>query len=168
VQSLRQDLLLGIRSLRKEPASAFIASITLALGIGLCTIAFSLVYGVFFRGLDVPEPDRLTLIFRANPSRDQDQMWVTVHDLHDWRAQQTSFESLAYFSNGTVNLAGPEGPEQYSGAFVSANTFDALKMRPMLGTTFRPGDDNAGAPLTVVLGDYPATIAALRDAGGIE
>jgi hypothetical protein len=54
VQSLRQDLLLGIRSLRKEPSSAVIASVTLALGIGLCTVAFSLVYGVFLRGLDVP------------------------------------------------------------------------------------------------------------------
>jgi len=152
VQSLRQDLLLGIRSLRKEPASAVIASITLALGIGLCTIAFSLVYGVFLRGLDVPEPDRLTLIFRANPSRSNDQMWVTVHDFYDWRAQQTSFESLAHFSDGTVNLAGSEGPERYDGAFVSANVFDALRVRPILGTTFRPGDDNAGAPLTVVLG----------------
>jgi putative ABC transport system permease protein len=152
VQSLRQDLLLGFRSLRKEPASAIIASITLALGIGLCTIAYSLVYGVFLRGLDVPEPDRLTLIFRANPSRNQNQLWATLHDLHDWRAQQTSFESLAYFSDGTVNLAGPEGPERYEGAFVSANLFETLRVRPILGTTFRPDDDKAGAPLTVVLG----------------
>ena len=150
--SLRQDLLLGVRSLRKEPASAIIASITLALGIGLCTIAFSLVYGVFLRGLDVPEPDRLTLIYRANPSRNQDQLWVTLHDLHDWRAQQTTFESLAHFSSGTVNLAGPEGPERYEGAFVSANLFETLRIRPILGTTFRPDDDKAGAPLTVVLG----------------
>jgi len=152
VPSLRQDLLLGVRSLRKEPASAIIASITLALGIGLCTIAFSLVYGVFLRGLDVPEPDRLTLIYRANPSRNQDQLWVTLHDLHDWRAQQTTFESLAHFSSGTVNLAGPEGPERYEGAFVSANLFETLRIRPILGTTFRPDDDKAGAPLTVVLG----------------
>ena len=152
MQSLKQDLLLGFRSLRKEPASAIIASITLALGIGLCTIAFSLVYGVFLRGLDVPEPDRLTLIYRANPSRNQDQLWVTLHDLYDWRTQQTSFESLAHFSDGTVNLAGPEGPERYEGAFVSANLFEALRVRPILGTTFRPDDDRPGAPLTVVLG----------------
>ncbi len=152
MQSLRQDLLLGVRSLRKEPASAIIASITLALGIGLCATSFSLVYGVFLRGLDIPEPDRVRLIYRTNPARGNDQMWVTVYDFHDWRAQQTSFEMLANFSNGTVNLAGPEGPEQYDGAFVSANAFDALRVRPILGTTFRPGDDNADAPLTIVLG----------------
>jgi len=152
MQSIRQDLLLGLRSLRKEPASAIIASITLALGIGLCTIAFSLVYGVFFRGHDVPEPERLTVIFRANPSREQDEMWVTAHDLHDWRAQQTTFEGLGHFSGGTVNLAGADGPERYDGAFVSANLFDLLRVKAVLGTTFRPGDDAAGAPLTVVLG----------------
>jgi putative ABC transport system permease protein len=152
VQSLRQDLLLGVRSLRKEPSSAVIASITLALGIGLCAIAFSLVYGVFLRGLDVPRPDRLTLIYRANPSRNQEQLWVSAHDVYDWRAQQTSFESLAYYFDGTVNLAGPEGPERYEGAFVSANLFDLLRVRPILGTTFRPGDEQPGAPLTVVLG----------------
>jgi predicted permease len=152
MQSLRQDLLLGLRSLRKEPASAIIASITLALGIGLCSVSFSLVYGVFFRGHDVPEANRLTVIFRANPSRDQDEMWVTVHDFHDWRAQQTTFEGLGHLSTGTVNLAGADGPERYNGAFVSANTFDLLRVPAVLGTTFRPGDDAAGAPLTVVLG----------------
>lgn len=150
--SLWQDLLLGLRTLRKEPASAVITSLTLALGIGLCTVSWSLVYGVFFRGLDVPEADRLTLIYRANPSRDEDQMWVTAHDLHDWREQQTSFEALAHFSTGTVNLAGTDSPERYDGAFVSANTFDVLRVRAVLGTGFRPGDDAAGAPLTVVLG----------------
>ena len=152
LHSLRQDLLLGIRSLRKEPASAVIASITLALGIGLCTIAFSLVYGVFLRGLDVPEPDRLTLIYKSNPSRGENQMWATVHDFYDWRAQQSSFEALANYSEASVNLSGPEGPERYEGAFVSANLFDVLRVRPILGNGFRPTDDIAGAPLTLVLG----------------
>jgi len=146
------DLLLGVRALRKEPASAVITSFTLALGIGLCTIAFSLLYGVFLRGLDVPEPGRLTLIYRVNPSREIRQDGVPVHDFYDWREQQASFEALAHFSTGTVNLAGSEGPERYNGGFVSANVFDALRVRPIVGTTFRPGDDAAGAPLTVVLG----------------
>jgi len=146
------DLLLGVRALRKEPASAVITSFTLALGIGLCTIAFSLLYGVFLRGLDVPEPGRLTLIYRTNPSREITEGAVPVYDFYDWREQQTSFDALAHFSRGTVNLAGSEGPERYQGGFVSANLFDALRVKPIVGTSFRPGDDAAGAPLTVVLG----------------
>ena len=152
MKSLWQDLRIALRSLRKEPASAVITSITLALGIGLCTISFSLVYGVFLRGLDVPEPERLTLVYRTNPSQDQDFMGVNMHDLADWRAQQSSFQGLGHFSTGTVNLSGVEGPERYDGAFVSANVFDLLRVRPVLGTTFRVGDDEQGAPLTLVLG----------------
>jgi predicted permease len=146
------DLLLGLRSLRKEPVSAIIASFTLALGIGLCTTAFSLVYGVFLRGLDVPEANRLTVIGRTNPAREVDWSGVPVHDFYDFREQQSSFEGLAHFNTGTVNLAGTEGPERFNGAFVSANVFDVLRVQPIRGHTFRSGDDAAGAPLTVVLG----------------
>ena len=130
------DLLLGVRSLRKEPVSAIITSFTIALGIGLCTIAFSLLYGVFFRGLDVPEPNRLTVIGRTNPARQVDWSGIPVHDFYDFREQQSSFESLARFTTGTVNLAGREAPERFDGAFVSANVFDALRVRPILGGTF--------------------------------
>ena len=152
MRAVLQDLLLGLRTLRKERASAAIASLTLALGIGACTIAFSLVYGVFFRGLDVPEANRLILISRSVPSRDIDFMGVNRHDLYDWRAQQTAFEGLGTFETGTVNLSGTEGPERYDGAFVSANIFELLRVRPALGTGFRPGDDAPKAPLTLVLG----------------
>jgi len=152
MHSWLQDIQLSFRALKKEPASAVIASITLALGIGLCTIAFSLVYGVFFRGLDVPQADRLLVIYRTVPSRNIDFMGVTWHDYADWREQQTSFEGLAMFETGTVNVSGTEGPERYDGAFVTANVFDVLRVQPVLGTTFRPGDDVAKAPLTVVLG----------------
>jgi predicted permease len=94
----------------------------------------------------------LTLIGRTNPTREVDWSWVPIHDYYDFREQQSSFKSLAYFTTGTVNLAGSEGPERFDGAFVSAGVFDALRVRPVLGGTFRPGDDAAGAPLTVVLG----------------
>ncbi|TFG51607.1 MAG: ABC transporter permease [Gemmatimonadales bacterium] len=152
MRALWNDLILSLRSLRKEPGSALIASLTLALGIGLCSAAFSLGYGVFMRGLDVPEADRITLIYRSNPDRDQEFMSVTQHDLADWREQQTSFEGLAAYRTGTINLSGTEGPERYNGGFVSANMFDQLRVQPILGSGFRQGDDNTGAPLTLVLG----------------
>ncbi len=146
------DLRLGLRGLRKEPLSAVITIFTLALGIGLCATSFSLLYGVFLRGLDVPEANRVTLIYRSNPARHIDYGGVPQHDFYDWRAQQTSFDGLAAFSTGTVNLADGDSPERYDGGFVSANTFELLRVRPVVGTGFRPGDDLAGAPLTVVLG----------------
>ncbi len=152
MKSLWPDFLLGIRGLRRQPISALITSFTLALGLGLCTTSWSLLYGVFFRSHPVPEPDRLALIFRTNPAQRVEFGGVPIHDFYDWREQQTSFEQLASFSTGTVNLAGTEGPERFSGSFASSNLFDVLGIRPALGSGFRPGDSDAGAPLTVVLG----------------
>src|SRR5688572_12261728 len=165
MRALFQDLLLSVRSLRREPASAVIASVTLALGIGLCTIAFSLLFGVFLRGHPVPEANRLLLINRSNPSRDIDFMSAREHDFYDWRAQQKSFEMLAHYSGSTVNLAGREGPERFQGALVSANVFDALRIRPVLGTGFRPEDELPGAPLTLVLGHDVWTTRYASDRG---
>ncbi len=152
MDTLFRDLKFALRALAKTPGSAAIAIIALALGIGLTTTMFSLVYGVFFRGLGVPEADRLYVIWRTNPSAGISRMGVSQHDLYDWIEAQESFEGLGHFSSGTVNLSGTDGPEGYDGAFVSANVFDLLRVRPLLGTTFRPGDDLPDAPMTVVLG----------------
>lgn len=149
---LWQDLVLGLRTLRKEPLSALIASVTLALGIGLCSTVFSLNYGVFFRGLDVPEAGQLTMIDRVHPQRAVDGMSVSMHDYQDWREQQRSFAGLAAYYSGTVNLSGPEGPERFNGGFVSAELFRTLRVAPAIGTDFRDSDDDPGAALTVILG----------------
>ena len=109
MRTLLKDLSYGARTLFKNPGSAAIAVVAFSLGIGLCTTMFSIVYGVFFRGLDVPEPDRLVQIVRTNPSKDIPQMSVTQHDYYDWREQQQSFEGLGGYSTGTVNLSGTEG-----------------------------------------------------------
>lgn len=152
MRAIWQDLLVSLRNLRREPLSAFITSLTLALGIGLCSTSFSLTYGVFLRGLDVPEPDRLLLVKRARLGEEDSEMNVPPHDLHDWREQQRSFSELAGYYTGTVNLSGTEGPERYDGGFVTANLFRTLRVTPALGGDFRDADDDPGAPLTIVLG----------------
>ena len=150
--ALLKDLRFGARALGKRPGSSALSIVAFALGIGLTTTTFSLVYGVFLRGLGVPEAGRLLLVFENNPSENRNRMSVSQHDFFDWRETQESFEGLAYFSAGTVNLSGTEGPERYDGAFVSANVFDLLRVRPIVGGTFRDGDDLTGVPMTVVLG----------------
>ena len=81
----RHDLLLGLRGLRKEPLSALITSFTLALGIGLCTTVFSLLYGVFVRTHPVSEPNRVLMLARTNPEQGVHGGSVPVHDLYEWR-----------------------------------------------------------------------------------
>ncbi|MCZ6918452.1 MAG: ABC transporter permease [Gemmatimonadetes bacterium] len=150
---LLKDLRFGFRSLAKRPASALISVFVLSIGIGLSAFMFSIVYGVWLRGLDLPEADRLTLVQETNVSRDITSRRVPVHDLYDWRDQQRSFEGLFGWYRGTVNVSGTGGdPERFSGSFVTANMFDVLRVQPMFGRAFQEGEDQPGAPYSVILG----------------
>jgi predicted permease len=161
-----KDFKLGLRALAKKPASSAIAILAFGLGIGLCATMFSIIYGIYFRGIGVPEADRLTLIFRTNPSEDIERMWPNEHDFYDWREQQQSFSGLASFSTGTINVSGTEQPERFDGAFVSANLFEVLRVTPVLGSSFRNGDDAPGAPMTAIIG-YKVWVDRYRSDPGV-
>jgi len=150
--ALLKDFRLGMRALFNRPASSAIAILAFGLGIGLCATMFSIIYGVYFRGIGVPEADRLTLIFRTNPTENIRRMGVGQHDFYDWREQQQSFSGLAGFSTGTINVSGQDRPERYDGGFISANAFGLLGVQPFLGRDFRPEDDVPGAPQALILG----------------
>jgi predicted permease len=147
-----KDLKSGARSLLRMPGSAAISVVVLAIGIGLCTFMFSLVYGIYFRGLDLPEADRVLVLYQTNYEEDQDELWVPIQDLADWRAAQTSFEGLSGMYSGTVNISAADEPVRFSGAFVTANLFEILRVQPLIGRGFEAGDDDPDAPLNVVLG----------------
>ncbi|UCG84887.1 MAG: ABC transporter permease [Gemmatimonadota bacterium] len=148
-----KDIRLGLRALAKKPASSAIAVVAFGLGIGLCTTNFSMIYGVYFRGIGVPDAHRLALIYRTNPSENIDRMGVHQHDFYDWREQQQSFEAIAGYSTGTINVAGTDdNPVRYNGCFVTANVFDVLRRAPIVGSGFRLGDDAPGAPMTAIIG----------------
>ena len=150
--SVLQDLRYGTRLLRKSPGLSTISVLALALGIGLTTTMFSIVYGGILRGLPFEEAERIMHLERSNVARDIESMEVTQHDFADWRAQQRSFSGLAGFYTGTVNVSGTERAERYDGAFISANAFDILRVRPHLGRAFRKGEDLPGAEPVALLG----------------
>lgn len=149
--SLLKDLRYGARKLVRNPGFSAVAVLTLALGIGLTTTMFSIVYGAMMRGLPFPDGDRVVAVERNNPPRHIDQMGVTLHDFADYRAQARSFEGLAAYTGGTFNVSGNEKPERFDGSYMSANAFRLLRVQPLLGRTFRDGEDEPGAPAVVVL-----------------
>ena len=147
-----KDVRHGVRLLIKSPALTVVSVLALTAGIGLTTTMFSIVYGALFRGLPFEEPRQILHLSRSNIQDPGSNMGVPIHDLLDWRSQQRSFEALSGFYTGTVNLSGVERPERYDGAFVSANTFSLLRVRPVLGRVFREGEDHPSAEAVAVLG----------------
>ena len=142
----------GIRMLVRRPGLSVTAVIALALGIGLTTTMFSIVYAAVIRGLPYDDADRLVARFRNRPAQGVEFMGVSIHDFEDWRTQQTSFEDIAAYFAETVNVGGTEGePIRYLGAYASARMFEILRVQPVLGRAFRPEEDHPSSPPVMLL-----------------
>src|ERR1044072_6709087 len=116
-----RELRFGARSLTRQPAMALLAVLAFSLGIGLVTTMFSITAGAL-RDLPFERGDRLRPLERNNLAKDIKSMEVTSHDLLDWREAQGSFEGLAAFYQGTINLSGDgEEPTRYNGAVMTDN-----------------------------------------------
>src|SRR5262245_9378689 len=146
-----QDLRYGMRMLRKSPGGAFVAVLTLALGIGANTAIFSVVNAVLLRSLPYRDPDRLVLVSHYRSMGEINE--ATGADFLDWRDQAKAFEQIvAYFTN-TVDFTGSGEPERLSAGFISADLFATLGVAPALGRAFTQAEDTYGAEPVVILSD---------------
>jgi len=146
-----RDLRYGVRMLAKAPGHTAAAAIALSLGIGLTTAVFSIVYGVMLRGQPYPQPERLMALDTQNPARELLAQQVEIHDYLDWCRRQKSFEGIVGWDEGTVTVSGDARPERLSGASVTANLLDVLRVKPLLGRGFQPGEDRPGAAPVALL-----------------
>jgi putative ABC transport system permease protein len=144
MQGVFRDIRYATRSLRKSRALTAVAVLALTLGIGLTTTMFSIVYGALIKGWPFPDSDQLVSVQRRNVTRVNDRMSTPIHDFHDFRDQQRSFTAIAAYHGGTVNVSGSEKAERYDGAWVSADLFDVLQVRPALGRTFTREEETPG------------------------
>ncbi|HEY6321759.1 MAG TPA: ABC transporter permease [Thermoanaerobaculia bacterium] len=140
------------RRLAKAPGHTAAAVAALSLGVGLTTATFSIVYGLLWRSMPYPYPERLLVVHTQIPARDQLHRPVDLHDYLDWRRRQRTFVDLAGVDDVPVTVSGDDRPERLDGAFLTANAFDLLGVPPLAGRTFQAGDERPGAPPVVVLG----------------
>lgn len=148
-----RDLRQGIRMIGRTPLLSLVAILTIGLGVGSTTFAFSVVYGTLGRGPDVRDAERLVLLTATAPAEGQDQLSVSWMDYLDFAERGTSFQHLEAWWAGTMNLAGEEGPpERFQGAFITPGTLSMLGVSPVRGRSFLEEDGVPGAPLVAVLG----------------
>ncbi|HVF91610.1 MAG TPA: ABC transporter permease, partial [Blastocatellia bacterium] len=149
MEGFLQDLRYGSRMLLKHRGFTVIAILTLALGIGANSAIFSVVNAVLLRPLQFKEPDRIVKLWETLPQGGTGT--VSVPNLEDWREQSDAFTGLAAYEFKDFTMQGQDNPERISGASVSANFFDVLEARPLLGRGFLPGEDRAGGDRIAVL-----------------
>jgi putative ABC transport system permease protein len=150
MQSFLQDLRFAARRLVKDRWFTLAAIAALALGIGANSAVFTLVNAVLLRGLPVHDPDRIMWV----DSRDQlgRGRGVSFQDFEDWRAASRTFGALTLVQNGTMIISGDDRlPESYPGGFISANAFDVIGVKAVLGRGFLPEDDASNAPAVALI-----------------
>ncbi|MDQ2970977.1 MAG: ABC transporter permease, partial [Acidobacteriota bacterium] len=151
LETVWQDLRYGLRGLRKNPAFSAAAVVTLALGIGANTAIFSVVNGVLLQSLPYGGGDRLVRLRQDAPSANVQDAGFAALDFEDYRTQTQSFDGLAEYHSMYFVLLGGKEPERVQTGVVSASFFDVLGVRPLLGRTFRAGEDRHGAEPVLVL-----------------
>ena len=152
MKTLWQDMRYGLRTLLAKPGFTLVAVVTLALGIGATSTIFSFVNGILLRPLPYQDSERLVLIDETAVKRGMSSAGVSFPNFVDWREQNGVFAGVAAYDDRSFALTGGGGePEQLSGGIVSANTFELLGVRPMLGRTFRSDEDGPDQSDVVIL-----------------
>ena len=148
--SVRQDIRFAARLLLKDRWFTALAAGVLALGIGANNAVFTLVNAVLLRDLPFDHPEQIVRV----TTRDVHgrESGISLLDFGDWRRDAHTFSALSFVWSGSFNVS-DEGrvPEQYPGAYVSANFFKMLEVAPVIGRDFGPDDDGPGGPPVVMI-----------------
>ncbi|MCU1286403.1 MAG: hypothetical protein JWO13_2753 [Acidobacteriales bacterium] len=149
VLSVLSDCRYAVRQLRKNPGSTAVAVITLALGIGVTTAIFSVVYGVLLRPLPYPDANRIMAVFevtsKGRPSR------IADPNFDDLRDQNRSFQSIAKYNEFIASVSGTTTPSRTRVAHVSPDFFKVFGIQPTLGRGFNANDAKKVAGPTVLV-----------------
>ena len=152
-----QDLVFGVRMLRREPGFTAVALIALALGIGANTTIFSVVDAALWRPLPFPRADRIMSLAEQRP---RESRWfgpVAPADFFDWRRDSRSFSGMAAYMilgpSSAYNLTGGGEPERIRPLKVSPGFLGVIGVAPALGRDFRTDEETDGRQHVVLLSD---------------
>jgi predicted permease len=150
VDELRQDVRQAVRQLAGAPGFTAMAVLTLALGIGATAAIFGAVDSVVLRPFAWAHPDRVVAPV---------EWWnnlagsVSGGNFTDWHDQASVFSALALEQYSPVNLSDGDTPERVMGGRVSREFFDVFGVKPKLGRTFRPDEDEPGHEQVAILSE---------------
>jgi putative ABC transport system permease protein len=170
LDQLADDVKSGFRQLVNARGFAFVAVVTLALGIGVNAAVFAVVKSVLLDALPYSESDRLVRIYGgAANNASQTRGPLSAGTIDDIGARQQSFDSLAGFTDIAIEAVygSDTGPQITTITWVEPQFFDTLGVSPMRGRSFRRDDavnglvalsggalgQDAGAPVIL---SYPA------------
>jgi len=151
LETLVQDVRYGLRNLRRNPGYAAAVLVTLALGIGANTAVFSVVNAVLMKPLPYARGDQIVVLRQPERASRTEDLGFAVQEVKDYRDQTKTLDSVVEYHSMIFTLFGGADPQRVRTGVVSANFFDVLETKPLLGRTFRAGEDAIGADPVLVL-----------------
>ena len=152
MNGLLQDLRYALRQLRKNPGFATTAILVLALGIGATTGMLAIVQSVLVRPLNYHNPDRV-MVVGASGQADSTSNF-SYSDFQEMRRSLHQFEELGMYSSMPLAVQTADGAQMLVAPAVTTNFLDLLRVHPMLGRSFQPGDEALSAGTVIVSHDF--------------
>jgi macrolide transport system ATP-binding/permease protein len=137
IADLWQDLRYGARMLLRNPTFTGVATLTLALGIGVNTTIFTLFYSVALRPLPVKDPASVVNVYQTFTGENSrrvsgNECLLSYPEYLNYRDQSRVFSGLAAYAYTSLTLSVSE-TERVSGLLVSDNYFSVLGAEVALG-----------------------------------
>src|SRR5947209_6055086 len=150
---MRQDFRFALRMIVTHRWFSAAVIATLALGIGLNTMVFTLINAVLFKPVPVPGGERLVAIGTVDKGRGGRAMGVSYPDFREYRGHVSSLETLEAARREFAILSDQATePQNYRMNLISSGLFGMLHIRPVQGRDFLPEDEKPGASPVLLLG----------------
>ncbi len=151
MDALARDIRHAARVLARHRTFTLTALAILALGIGVNTAMFSVVYGLLLRPLPYPDAEAIVRVGYGRSSQPGSIGWLTNRNLPRLQEEAESLEQVAGYSPRSLGWRGPDGPISLRGAMVSPSLFPLLRATPHVGRLFTDDDARQGAHRVVLL-----------------
>jgi predicted permease len=155
IQTILQDLQYAGRKLRKAPGFTLTAILTLALGIGVTTAIFTLVYDVMLRPLPYDHPEQL-VVMEEQVAEFRDiypKLPMNANHFLSWQRNTSSLQSMALMEEGSMPLGVGAHPLQVDVLSATPGIFSVLHIGPQLGRAFTDQEGQTGHEHVVLLSD---------------
>src|SRR4029077_1769364 len=141
---LAQDTRYALRMMRKNRGYTLAAVAILGLGIGANTSIFSVVNSVLLKPLPYTDGNRLVIVRQQGAKNGVTDMGFSVAEVNDYRERNRSLSGLVEYHAMTFTLLGGTEPHQVRTGVVSAEFFDFLGVKPILGRAFLKEEERQG------------------------
>jgi len=152
LEDLVHDLRYGFRQLCRSPGFSALAILCLTLGIGANAAVFSWVEGILFRPYPAVAHQERLFALAGTARGESGETELSWPDFLDLQRSCTLCEEffVSKITGSTLSIG--DHAETATGSIVSANYFDAIGVRPILGRGFEPGADagNDSHPVVVI------------------